>query len=438
MKKRLISILLAGALALSAMLMLAGCDEGDYPVSVANIVIDSEPESIVVLDPDAADIIDYIGYSAKLVGRSDEVNQEWLSVAPSVGSAAEPDVNAIISSKADVVFATEELSDSAKQSLTEADITVVTMAEAITQAQIETNYISIGKILGGEEAGALKAERAYENLIESMTGIKAAVDDARASDIPYEVCYLYTDDNELKMMTSGTYGDMLLGYTSAVNVAVNVTDNTVEVSTLKVANPEFIFYDSEETLARINADDTLKTLAAVKSKKLLMITPEQMSRQGTTALETLQTMVDFMYPELADSSNNAATDNNAAAATATTKTTDAASATDSSAAATEAVKSVADDYGIKLEKLSLKYEDDNDNVKAMQQRLFDLGYVDDEENVTGYYGDVSKAAVKAFQTNNGIKATGTADNATLVAMFAENAVKADVEATTEAATEAEE
>lgn len=434
MKKRLISILLAGALALSAMLMLAGCGDGDYPVSVANIVIDSEPESIVVLDPAAADIIDCIGYSAKLVGRSDEVNQEWLSVAPSVGSAAEPDVNAIISSKADVVFATEELSDSAKQSLTEADITVVTMAEAITQAQIETNYISIGKILGGEEAGALKAERAYEDLIESMTGIKAAVDDARASDVPYEVCYLYTDDNELKMMTSGTYGDMLLGYTSAVNVAVNVTDNTVEVSTLKVANPEFIFYDSEETLARINADDTLKTLAAVKSKKLLMITPEQMSRQGTTALETLQTMVDFMYPELADSSDNAATDNNVAATTATTKTTDA---TDSSAAATEAVKSVADDYGIKLEKLSLKYEDDNDNVKAMQQRLFDLGYVDDEENVTGYYGDVSKAAVKAFQTNNGIKATGTADNATLVAMFAENAVKADVKAT-EAATEAEE
>lgn len=437
MKKRLISLLLAGALALSAMLMLAGCGDSDYPVSVANIVIDSEPESIVVLDPAAADIIDYIGYSAKLVGRSDEVNQEWLSVAPSVGSAAEPDVNAIISSEADVVFATEELSDSAKQSLAEAGITVVTVAETLTQAQIETNYISIGKILGGEEAGALKAERAYEKLIESMTEIKAAVDDARVSDIPYEVCYLYTDDNELKMMTSGTYGDMLLSYTSAVNVAVNVSDNTVEVSTLKVANPEFLFYDSEETLARINSDDTLKSLNAVKNKKLLMITSEQMSRQGTTALETLQTMVEFMYPELADSSDSKAATDTTVAASATAKT-ETTAPNDSSVAATEAVKSVADDYGIELEKLSLKYEDENDNIKAMQQRLFDLGYIDNDENVTGYYGDVSKAAVQEFQKNSGIKATGTADNATLVAMFAENAVKADVTAATEAATEAEE
>ena len=59
----------------------------------------------------------------------------------------------------------------------------------------------------------------------------------------------------------------------------------------------------------------------------------------------------------------------------------------------------------------------------MQQRLYDLGYVDDEENITGYYGDISKEAVENFQTKNGIKATGEADNATLVKMFDSNAVK---------------
>jgi iron complex transport system substrate-binding protein len=89
------------------------------------------------------------------------------------------------------------------------------------------------------------------------------------------------------------------------------------------------------------------------------------------------------------------------------------------------VKSVADDYGIKLDdKLSLKAEDDNDNVKAMQQRLYDLGYVTDKDNITGYFGEVSEEAVKAFQKNSDIKETGTADNETLTALFSENAAKA--------------
>ena len=59
----------------------------------------------------------------------------------------------------------------------------------------------------------------------------------------------------------------------------------------------------------------------------------------------------------------------------------------------------------------------------MQQRLFDLGYIDDEENVTGYYGEVSKTAVSDFQSKNGLKDSGEADKETLAALFAENAKK---------------
>ena len=61
----------------------------------------------------------------------------------------------------------------------------------------------------------------------------------------------------------------------------------------------------------------------------------------------------------------------------------------------------------------------------MQQRLFDLGYVSDKENITGYYGEISKKAVTEFQKKNGIKETGTADNATLVKLFSSDAKKAD-------------
>lgn len=91
----------------------------------------------------------------------------------------------------------------------------------------------------------------------------------------------------------------------------------------------------------------------------------------------------------------------------------------------DSATSVASEYKITITpNLSLKIEDENNNVKVMQQRLYDLGYITDKGNITGYFGEISQSAVKEFQKKNSIKETGAADNATLVAMFDVNAVKA--------------
>lgn len=427
MSKKLISLMLACA-SLFVMFAFAGCGNDNYPVMVApNTIIESEPKNIVVLDPAAADIIDYSGYIAKLVGRSEEVNQEQLSIAPIVGTAANPDIEAIASTGADLVFASDVLDAGVKKSLKDKGINVITMSAAQTQQEVETYYLTVGKILGGGVYGATHGEKAYKSLVDEMDKIKKSAESVSKSDVPYEVCYLYTENGELKMMTNGTYGDMLLSHTGAVNIAVNVVDNAVEVSTLKVANPDFVFYDSEDTLENIKGNEILSELSAVKNKKTLKITSDEMGRQGSTAIETLNKMVEFMYPELAKDKPATADE----AAKPEDKKTDEKAKDDSKADDKKAeettapeVKSVAEDYGIKIdEKSNLKYEDENDDVKAMQQRLFDLGYVDDKENITGYYGDVSKKAVEEFQKVNKLEESGEADNKTLVAMFNEDAAK---------------
>lgn len=426
MKNRIISISLAVILAFSVLLTFAGCGDNNYPVEVANFVIKSEPENIVVLDPSTADIISYIGYDVKMVGRSDEVNQSFLSIVPSVGSASSPDADEIINSGATVVFAGENLDDTVKQTLQSNDIMVITMSQAETSEQLGTNYLTLGKILGGKVTGSEKGSKAYADLLEEMNEVKTTVNESSQSAVLNTVCYLYYEDNNLKLMTNGTYGDMLLGYTGAVNVAVNIEENEVDVNTLKVANPNYVFYADDATLQAIQSDSILSGLTAVKTGKTLMVTQDEMTRQGYTAIETLNKMVNFMFPDLfkseatPDEAVKSAVDTTSAQTTATeANATTATNATNATAA------SVADQYKIDLSNnLSLKYEDDNNNVKIMQKRLYDLGYVTDAENVTGYYGDVSKQAVTDFQKNNGINATGTADNATLFKMFSEDAVKA--------------
>lgn len=407
MKQKLISIALVLTLALAAALPLAGCSGGEYPVEVANIVVEKQPEGVVILDAPTADIISYMGY-LDINGKSDEVTQEWLGVVPSMGTAQAPDAGQIKAADADIVFAGDELDPIVKDNLEKEGIQVITMSHAQTAKQLEVNYSTLGKILFGNITGQANGEKSYDELLGEMSMIKNSVTAARNNDVPDTVCYLYADGSKLKMMTSGTYGDMLLGYTGAVNAAVNIDENLVDVNTLKIANPKYIFYADDATLQKIKSDPTLSQLAAVKTNKMLMVTEEEMSRQGQTAIETLQKMVYFMYPELAPKS--AATPDQAVQATTAPQPT---------------TESVAEKYKIKItSKTTLKPEDENDSVKAMQQRLYDLGYVTDKENITGYYGEISEAAVKQFQKNNGLKETGTADSATLNAMFSSSAVKA--------------
>jgi iron complex transport system substrate-binding protein len=398
--------------------------------------IEKEPKSIVVLDPCSADIISYMNYDVKIVGRSEEVDQQYLKVAPTMGASSTPSVQNIIDSGAEVVFADEKLNFSSENKLEEAGIPVVKMSIAETPKQLETNYHTIGRILGGNKTGDEKADVSYKKLISSMEERKEKAV-AKSKNSLNTVCYLYYEDGGLRLMTSGTYGDMLLGYTGAVNVAVNIEENKVDVNTLKVANPGFIFYADDDTLKAIKGDSVLAKLAAVTGGKTMQISKSEMSRQGLTALETLEKMIGFINPELAvqkatEAAAQAATQaaeeeqkaTQAATQSAQTAATQAATQP-ASQAATQAVESLASKYKIDLKDLSLKEEDDNDDVKAMQQRLFDLGYVSDKENITGYYGEISKKAVTEFQKKNGIKETGEADNATLVKIFSSDAKKAD-------------
>ena len=436
--KKIISFLLAAAVAVTSAAALAGCAGTEYPVEIANIQINKEPENIVVLDANAADIIAYMGYDGKIVGRSDQVDQQDLGAAPSVGASTNPDVKKIKDSDATVVFASDAIKESTVKSLEEDGIKVVQISFADTPKQLLTNYKTLGKILGGKTVGEKKGEDAYKHLIEELEHIQSTIPaDPNTNAQPDTICYLYYEGNNLKIMTKNTYGEMLLEYTNCVNVAGQINDDSVDVQVLKNAQPKYIFYSDANALKAIKTDSVMSKLPAIKAGNVLQITDSEMKRQGGTAVQTVKRMVDFVYKGKAStpeqpvtSANQKATEAQQATKAenqqATQPATKAAAAQQATQPATKAAAntSVAAQYKINLTGLSLKKEQKNGNVKIMQKRLYDLGYIDDAENVTGYYGEVSEKAVKVFQQTNGISATGTADNATLVKLFEKTAKKA--------------
>ena len=412
--KKNISLFVVSAIAVSACAGLAGCSgDNNYPVSVADVTIESKPENIVVLSDKTADIISYMSYDRIMVGRSDEVNQDFLSVVQSVGSAQSPDVNLIKAMNTDIVFADDSLDEGVKNELTDGGILVLNIASPETTTELETAYITLGKIFGGAQDGAKEGQDSYKELVDTMKSVKL---ENNTAGISKTICYLYLEGDKLNTLHSGTYGDMLLGYTGAVNAAVNVSESEIDTNVLKIANPDYILYADDATLEFIKKDDNLKNLKAVKNNQVLMVTKPEIERMGKTSLLTLDKIVNFMYPDRAkaDNKDNTSATQSATKAQGTTAATQPATKPVSSA-------SVESQYKIKVSGLSLKLDDENDNVKAMQQRLFDLGYVTDKENITGYYGEITEKAVKEFQKANGIKETGTADNKTLTAMFKSDA-----------------
>lgn len=64
---------------------------------------------------------------------------------------------------------------------------------------------------------------------------------------------------------------------------------------------------------------------------------------------------------------------------------------------------------------NLQFGMQGDNVKELQNKLIELGYL--EEDATGYYGAFTESAVKDFQTVNGLEATGEVDMDTYVKMY---------------------
>ncbi len=72
-----------------------------------------------------------------------------------------------------------------------------------------------------------------------------------------------------------------------------------------------------------------------------------------------------------------------------------------------------------IDSLPIKSGDYGSAVVQVQQRLFDLGFLN--FRATGRYGSMTKESVKSFQKRNSLSATGIVDEATYTALFSKNA-----------------
>ena len=396
MRKR--SFCIICALLITVCFLLSACNSsgGDYPVNVGHSVFSQSPEKVVCLSDNLADIIMYSGYSSKLGGISDECTQKDMQkYITSVGSRTNPNTKLIISSNASAVIIDTQLDTVVEKELKENNIEIIHLLYPKNTEQLKTVYETLGKIFDGNTTGASKGIASYERLLSILSSAESEIM-SKAKNTT--LCYLFLDkDGKLCAFTGKVDDGMVLEYVGATNVAANFKDGKVDANVLKLANPEYIFFDDEAVLTKLQSDKTLKNLSAVKSGKTYELAKEELTRQGQSLIDTQNYILSVMFPDMV--------------------TTPVAPSEDISAL-----------YGISLtEDMYYKAGDDNENIVAVQERLIDLGYLvlAEGDTATTYFGSMSEEAVKAFQKANGLEESGAASYETLKKLFSSDAVGAN-------------
>lgn len=295
MIKKSLSIILCIALIFSFSLIFYGCEKpitGEFPVTIGDTTIKAEPKNVVVLSDNFADIISYIGYDVKFVGRSADIDQEFLSVVPSVGTKENPSIDLITEFQTDLIITNNTLSDNSKQQITEKGIPVLQLQDATTMDELKTLYTNLGTALGGEKTGKTKGEDAYNDLIDTLDSFKNSV----SRSIIKTACYLYLNENgELCTFTKDSIESQLFSYCSVTNIFADQESPVVDIDKLRLATPSYIFYSDEFTLQAITKNEDLKNMSAIKNNNLAEIPFKNFKRQGVTYQDTVYKIMDLVF-----------------------------------------------------------------------------------------------------------------------------------------------
>ncbi len=291
LKPALIALTALSSLALSGLAAAT-----TYPLSVTDdlgrkITIQNEPRRIVAMLPSHTETLFAIGAGGKLVGIDEYSNYPKAETdkIQKVGSGFEPNLEAIIGLKPDLVLADESTSSPLVQKLTQAGLTVYG-GTAQTYNEVFEKIAVIGKITNRET----RAVKLISGMRAELGKIEASV---RA--LPKVTAYFELDPTPYAAGQNSFIGT-LMTKAGGLNVIPAGLGEFPQIS------PELVVNANPAAILGVSLDDVLKrpgwaSIAAVKNKRVLVF-PEEINdaivRPGPRLPVALRAIAMALHPEL--------------------------------------------------------------------------------------------------------------------------------------------
>lgn len=380
----------------------------DYPVEIAGVTITSAPDKVAVLSYSLADVILAMGYEASLVLVSDDCTQSDFDTIEKISM---DELETLADYGVTFVIA-QDLTEEQTATINNLGITLVEIEPAQGRNDFERLYSEVGSVLKGASTGYTQGISTAESIFTSLDDLSRIIP---SSDIVITVAMVIDLDGTA--ITGQTVQDTMMTYSGVTNTFKGSTSVPVDYSSLSISQPDYIFCP-EGLKEELMNDENFSSLDAVINGNVYEMPYSYFVSSGRDLVSAATFIAGIAYPELLETESSE---------TELPEVFDE----ETSSQASEDPESSTDEYE------TLVKEDISDEIFEMQERLFELGYLAEIE-FDGYFGDITLAALNAFQLEAGLTQTNDANNETLVALYASNAPYAPVEEESEESEESSE
>ncbi len=305
--------LLAFALSLTLALP-AACDHKkqqtpageEYPVTAGGVTLEKAPQRIVCLAPSHYAALDAMGATSAVVGVGSGADAG--EDTPRVGSAALPDVQAIVALSPDLVLTSGALDPADAQSLALQEIPVAVIPAAARYDGLEAYYSQIAQLVSGRKTGEANAARTAAGIREKAQ----AVADKVKGQPRVRACLLLGSQTAAG---TETFAGDLLELAGGENAAGKLEAYQFSNEALAAAAPEVIFCPST-LLSTITSGSLFAGIPAVQNGRVYALEPYLLETPGDELDKAVQAMASRLYPDLfpAEEPGGASSDTGSAAA----------------------------------------------------------------------------------------------------------------------------
>lgn len=263
-----------------------------YPVTIGSLVFNAAPETVGSLSPAITDIIVELGFSDRLVGVSSYCDYEGKpSSMADLGSAANPDVDAVINTKPTLLISHSPIAKKDITAIEGAGTRVLIIPAPSSTDELYELYRMIFRVFNGDDDGEdEKITECFSQLERSFNNYGGILDD-----------YVYIMSSKLAFASEDSFGGNFFSHFGK-NAAAGEEGKSLTKERLLELDPEYVIIPSGLKLSRLPEE-----LSAVQNNKVIRL-DENTERLLERPTSEIYKAVDYIAAAVAVSDSGGDTD----------------------------------------------------------------------------------------------------------------------------------
>lgn len=257
------------------------------------VTVDSPPSRIVALVPSITDLILALGEGDRLVARTRYDTDPRLAALPAVGGGLDPNIEAIIALRPDLVVVWPGADQPLIGQLDAAGIAVYGAGSQSLEDQ-ERHTRQIARLLGIEA----RADSLLAHLDSSFAALATAL-----AGVPV-VSALYVAWHDPPMTTGpGTFVDSIMSVAGGRNIFDDATSDWPQVNMEEIVSrdPDVLILPVPVTgdsgaIAWVHQTPGWRDLRAVRTGRVLLVDSELFSRPGPRIIDAANQLAELLHP----------------------------------------------------------------------------------------------------------------------------------------------